>query len=488
MKTQAHFENIQSHILTTLETAEKQICVAVAWFTDKKILKMLEKKAEEGVKVELLLMDDEINRGDYGLDFSGLLAKGGSVYWVSSDEEENLMHNKFAVIDHHTVISGSYNWSNKAQRNRENITINSNHPELAKQFLEEFVFLKSESQGNPLPRTLEEAHEEILRLRRAQKPHIKPRPLLSEEELKEMPNYYNLEKALAEPEKVFKLDLEQAELHELPESIGQLQNLQWLNLDCNRLSSLPESIGQLQNLQWLYLDRNSFRSPPEGLWQLHNLLSLRLSENPLHSLSEKSIGQLQNLQNLYLFDTGLTSLPESIGQLHNLQALDLARNKLTSLPKSIGQLQNIQELKLRENILSSLPESIGQLHNLQKLNLRSNKLTSLPKSIGQWHNLQKLNLRWNEELDFDTVFKQLAHLQSLRELKLANSKLTSLPESIGQLHSLQTLDMRIYNLTSLPESIGQLQSLKEIDFCHSPVYKNRPAWLIKSGIIVLEDH
>lgn len=28
MKTQAHFENIDSHILTTLETAEKQICVA----------------------------------------------------------------------------------------------------------------------------------------------------------------------------------------------------------------------------------------------------------------------------------------------------------------------------------------------------------------------------------------------------------------------------------------------------------------------------
>jgi len=165
-ETQAHFENIQSHILTTLETAEKQICVAVAWFTDKKILKMLEKKAEEGVKVELLLMDDEINRGDYGLDFSGLLAKGGSVHWVSPDEEENLMHNKFAVIDHHTVISGSYNWSNKAQRNRENITINSHNRELAKQFLEEFVFLKSDSHGNPLPRTLKEAHEEILQLRK----------------------------------------------------------------------------------------------------------------------------------------------------------------------------------------------------------------------------------------------------------------------------------------------------------------------------------
>jgi len=33
------------------------------------------------------------------------------------------MHNKFCVIDSKTVVTGSYNWTKKAQSNYENITI-----------------------------------------------------------------------------------------------------------------------------------------------------------------------------------------------------------------------------------------------------------------------------------------------------------------------------------------------------------------------------
>jgi hypothetical protein len=48
------------------------------------------------------------------------------------------MHNKFCVIDASTVITGSYNWSRQAKANYENITVISEHPELAQQFLIEF--------------------------------------------------------------------------------------------------------------------------------------------------------------------------------------------------------------------------------------------------------------------------------------------------------------------------------------------------------------
>ncbi len=37
-------------------------------------------------------------------------------------------------------------------------------------------------------------------------------------------------------------------LEELPESIGELSNLEVLNLKRNRLKKLPESIGKLSNL------------------------------------------------------------------------------------------------------------------------------------------------------------------------------------------------------------------------------------------------
>lgn len=36
---------------------------------------------------------------------------------------DNIMHNKFCIIDGKKVINGSYNWSCKAEYNKENITI-----------------------------------------------------------------------------------------------------------------------------------------------------------------------------------------------------------------------------------------------------------------------------------------------------------------------------------------------------------------------------
>ncbi|MEI6879931.1 MAG: phospholipase D-like domain-containing protein [Bacteroidota bacterium] len=54
------------------------------------------------------------------------------------------MHNKFCVIDYNTVITGSYNWSYKAESNFENIIINSNDTILAEQFIAEFNQIKNQ--------------------------------------------------------------------------------------------------------------------------------------------------------------------------------------------------------------------------------------------------------------------------------------------------------------------------------------------------------
>ncbi|TAE00475.1 MAG: hypothetical protein EAZ97_05805 [Bacteroidetes bacterium] len=43
------------------------------------------------------------------------------------------MHNKFCVIDSDIVLTGSYNWTNQAQRNDENITVqNAADPQKAR--------------------------------------------------------------------------------------------------------------------------------------------------------------------------------------------------------------------------------------------------------------------------------------------------------------------------------------------------------------------
>ena len=73
MITQAYFEDIQHHIKKELNKAKSSIYIAVAWFTDSELFEILCRKAEDGVSVELMLMDDNINRGS-GINYSKLSA------------------------------------------------------------------------------------------------------------------------------------------------------------------------------------------------------------------------------------------------------------------------------------------------------------------------------------------------------------------------------------------------------------------------------
>lgn len=143
MITQAYFENIQSHIIDELDKGKESIIVAVAWLTDKELFDKLCNKSASGVSVELMIFNDEINNKSQ-INFSKLETFGGKLYKIGNQNSQSLMHNKFCVIDFHTVITGSYNWSNKAKQNHENITVSKEATELAYQFTKEFQRLKQQ--------------------------------------------------------------------------------------------------------------------------------------------------------------------------------------------------------------------------------------------------------------------------------------------------------------------------------------------------------
>lgn len=132
------FENIRPAICQELEKATSSIYVAVAWFTDTTFFQILERKAKENVQIRIFLVDDEINFGNYGLDFSKL--ESYSTFHLHKISE-TLVHHKFCIIDKKVVLTGSYNWTNKAAtQNRENILIIEDK-EYIKPYLEEFEFL-----------------------------------------------------------------------------------------------------------------------------------------------------------------------------------------------------------------------------------------------------------------------------------------------------------------------------------------------------------
>ena len=146
MQTEAIFENIAERILTEIQKANNSIYIAVAWFTNKSIFEQLIKKAKNGCQIQIIISNDLINENS-SIDFNKLEKHNGKVYKIGNGDTE-LMHNKFCIIDFNTVITGSYNWSYKAENNFENIVINSNVTSLAEQFVTEFNQIKKKYYPN----------------------------------------------------------------------------------------------------------------------------------------------------------------------------------------------------------------------------------------------------------------------------------------------------------------------------------------------------
>lgn len=132
--TEVYFKEIKSKIIETIQMAQDEILIAVAWFTDTKIIEELVKSASRGVDVQIIIFDDKVNNKDL---FKELYYKKGDIR-VS----KKLMHNKFCVIDKTSVINGSYNWTYSASSNNENIQITTNNDSLANSFVLEFYKLQ----------------------------------------------------------------------------------------------------------------------------------------------------------------------------------------------------------------------------------------------------------------------------------------------------------------------------------------------------------
>jgi len=147
MKTQAHFENIQEVIKVEINKAKKSLYIAIAWFTDDELFDLLVKKVDEGLNVELIILDDDIN-SSARINYNELNIKKGKLWQIGNySRRKPLMHNKFCVIDEKTVINGSYNWTRKAQTNHESITVISEAPEIALDFYDEFKNIKEKYFG-----------------------------------------------------------------------------------------------------------------------------------------------------------------------------------------------------------------------------------------------------------------------------------------------------------------------------------------------------
>ncbi|MBO2546006.1 DUF1669 domain-containing protein [Salegentibacter sp. BDJ18] len=151
MQNATYFDDISTTIIEKLHSAEKNIRIAVAWFTDKEIIAQLEEIALRNVTIEIIVGDNDINRN---VDFSNLISRGVDVLYFPV-KGYGIMHHKFCVIDEKLVINGSYNWTLNAKTNNgENIQTVTDSKSI-EQFIEKFKELKNQTLGNPIENGLE---------------------------------------------------------------------------------------------------------------------------------------------------------------------------------------------------------------------------------------------------------------------------------------------------------------------------------------------
>ena len=142
-----HFDNIERLICKSIASAEKRVYIAVAWFTNKRIYDVLLNVVQRNIEVKLLILNDILNRNEFGLDYGELITNGAIVKYSSSTK--GTMHNKFCVIDD-KVVTGSYNWTYHANNNDENVIEVDDMP-VVNSYCEQFEKLLSQGTAINLP-------------------------------------------------------------------------------------------------------------------------------------------------------------------------------------------------------------------------------------------------------------------------------------------------------------------------------------------------
>ncbi len=186
--------------------------------------------------------------------------------------------------------------------------------------------------------------------------------------------------------KTMKIDLANRQLKKIP-TINP--NAQDIRIENNQLTELPDSIGNLKFLNRIIANNNQISKISPKLAEIQNFTDLRLDENNLTKIPE-TIFNLKSLFVLYLKSNNIEKLSTKIGKLKQIKKLCLQNNKLKILPKEIGELKNLTHLYLANNPIEYLPHSIEKCTKLVHLDFSGTKLPLPPnyKSINVQANIK----------------------------------------------------------------------------------------------------
>ncbi|KAK9293074.1 hypothetical protein L1049_021058 [Liquidambar formosana] len=296
------------------------------------------------------------------------------------------------------------------------------------------------------------------------------------------------------------LDMEDAQIDQLPDGLENLFNLRYLNLKNTSVNKLPKSIERLRNLQTLNIKRTKVEELPSGIVKLQNLRYLIMwrwivaadgaSHYAFGLRVPSDISKLKNLQvlNYVKAEGDITRQVGNMTQLRSFGIDDVKGADVGDLCTSIQNMKLLHRLYVRltyseqvlpmdmlsspppdlhkltlEGGLKNVPRWFRSLHNLTHLTLFLSRLREDPLShIQDLSNLVELKFLCGayegQRLSFRTGFLKLELLQIDR-----CQQLNEIIIEKGVMPGLQNLQFfQCEALKMLPDGIQHLTRLRNL--------------------------
>ena len=131
-------------IVESLNTAKSSVLVQAYSFTSAPIANALVEATQRGVKVQVILDQGQRTEKYSSADF---LKHSGVTPYI--DAKHAIAHDKVMIIDHRTVITGSFNFTKAAEEsNAENLLV-IDDPDLAAKYIKNWKLHHKHSEAYP---------------------------------------------------------------------------------------------------------------------------------------------------------------------------------------------------------------------------------------------------------------------------------------------------------------------------------------------------
>ena len=217
-------------------------------------------------------------------------------------------------------------------------------------------------------------------------------------------------------------------MYALPDSFGNLKNLEVLNLSRNFLMAVPNTFSELHNLSTLDLDCNQLQYFPK-VNHLSKLVHLSLQNNQIKS-SDFGEGEFPSLQRLILFGNEIKKFKSHENTLKKLEHIDLEKNKLEKFPTSLLGIPNLSQVFMSDNKIKLLPKKINNLTKLKLFCIASNQITEIPQTFSLLTNLKDLDISFNPVCNqYGTLKEFMPFFEKIPSCKMNPPKETVIPPS-----------------------------------------------------------